>query len=169
MKRTRFLYVFFLAVLLSLQGNVFSQTVPEAGDPPNNVNVPDFYISKLPDIEAELAAVKVGKVEKIATSPGGLPVYAVYYGKKDNLQSQANYNSAIGAGDPVFYAKKTKETQPVVFFLGPVHGQEVEGMAGLINLIHIAETGKDLRGKEWVYLKSNLDRCRVIINPLCQP
>ncbi|MGV8096542.1 MAG: M14 family zinc carboxypeptidase [Mangrovibacterium sp.] len=169
MKNRVILYCFFLSVFLFWSGNAFSQTAPEAGDPPNSVNVPDFYVSKLPDIEAELAAVKVGKVEKIATSPGGLPVYAVYYGKKDNFQSQANYNSAVGAGDPAFYARKAKDTKPVVFFLGPVHGQEVEGMAGLINLIHIAETGKDLRGKEWAGLKSNLDRCRVIIIPCGNP
>jgi hypothetical protein len=108
-------------------------------------------------------------VETIATSPGGFPVYAVFYGRKDDLRSQANYNSAVGARNPAFYAKKTKETKPVVFFLGPVHGQEVEGMVGLINLIRIAETGKDLRGKEWSELKKNLDQCRVIIIPCGNP
>jgi hypothetical protein len=169
MKTRIILYCFFLSVFLSRSGNVFSQTVLDAGDPPNNTNIPGFFVSKLPDIEAELAAVKSGKVETIAVSPGGLSVYAVYYGEKDNLHSQANYNSAVGARNPAFYAKKTKETKPVVFFLGPVHGHEVEGMVGLTNLIHIAETGKDLRGKEWTELKRNLDRCRVIIIPCGNP
>lgn len=161
-------YLLFICFFL-LSVNIFSQTIPEPGDPPNNVNIPDFYKSKLSDIEKELVGVKKGEVKLIAISPGGLPVYAVYYGKKDNFQSQANYNSAIAAGNAAFYANKTKETKPVIYFLGPVHGQEVEGIVGLVNLIHIAETGKDYQGKEWTLLKNNLDKCRVIIVPCANP
>lgn len=150
-------------------GAVMSQNRIESGDPENNTDIPDFYKSKLKDIEAELAGMKLGKARIIARSPGALPVYAVYYGEKDNFKSQANYNSAVAAVNPVFYAKKSMETKPVVFFLGPVHGQEGEGIAGLVNLIHIAETGKDYRGKEWPVLKSNFDKCRVIIIPCGNP
>jgi hypothetical protein len=57
----------------------------------------------------------------------------------------------------------------VVFFLGPVHGQEVEGLVGLINLIHIAETGKDHRGREWSQLKNKMERCRIIVVPCGNP
>ena len=105
----------------------------------------------------------------IATSPGKLPVYAVYYGEKEDFQSLANYNSAVAARNPVYFAKKDSSTKPVVYFLGPVHGHEVEGLVGLVNLIHIAETGKDYRGKEWASLKSKFDQCRVIIVPCGNP
>ncbi|MDD4192581.1 MAG: M14 family zinc carboxypeptidase [Mangrovibacterium sp.] len=149
--------------------NVFAQAVPEAGDPRNNINIPDFYRSKLSDVETALNTVRSGKVKTIADSPGGLPVYAVYYGEKDDFHSQANYNSAVGARNAAFYAKKTKETKPVLFFVGPVHGHEVEGMVGLVNLIQIAETGKDLRGKEWPLLKKGIEQCRVIILPCNNP
>jgi hypothetical protein len=152
MKNRRFGFLW-LSFLLLCNLGTNSQISIEAGDPPNNKNIPEFYKSKLTDIDKELEHVQVGKIETIATSPGGSAVYAVYYGEKEDFQTQANFNSAIGARDPAFYAKKTKETKPVVFFLGPVHGQEVEGMVGLINLIRIAETGKDLRGKEWSELK----------------
>ena len=64
---------------------------------------------------------------------------------------------------------KDKDTKPVVFFLGPVHGQEVENIVGLVNLIHVAETGKDYRGKEWASLKSKIEKCRVIIVPCGNP
>jgi len=110
-----------------------------------------------------------GKTKVIATSPGGLPVYAVYYGVKENFYSQANYNSAVAAQDPAFYARKDSSSKPVVFFLGPVHGQELEGIAGLVNLIHIAETGKDHRGEDWTSLKSKIDKCRIIIVPCGNP
>ena len=56
-----------------------------------------------------------------------------------------------------------------MFFVGPVHGQEVENIVGLVNLIHVAETGKDHRGKDWTELKSKMDRCRTIIVPCGNP
>lgn len=169
MKKFNILSYLIILYFVFLSGKIYSQISVRAGDPPNNINLPDFYKSKLSDIESELSIMKVGKKEVIATSPGGLPVYAVYYGEKDNFQSQANYNSAVAGRNPAFYAKKTKDTKPVLFFLGPVHGQEGEGIAGLVNLIRIAETGKDCRGKEWRALKSNLDKCRVIIIPCGNP
>ena len=75
----------------------------------------------------------------------------------------------MAARDAGFYAKRDSSHRPVVYFLGPVHGQEVEGIAGLLNLIGVAETGSDLRGKEWPSLKSKLERCRIIIVPCGNP
>ena len=57
----------------------------------------------------------------------------------------------------------------MVYFLGPVHGHEVEGIVGLLNLICVAETGKDKRGKEWTALKKKLEQCRIIIVPCGNP
>ena len=161
--------VFLLAFTLFSGLTIHAQIPIEEGDPPNPSDIPDFYRSTLSDLEAELANVQTGQKELIATSPGGLPVYAVFYGEKAESASVANYNSAVAAREPSAYALKDSSTRPVVFFLGPVHGQEVEGLVGLINLIHIAETGKDHRGKEWVQLKSKLDRCRIIIVPCGNP
>jgi hypothetical protein len=78
--------------------------------------------------------------------------------KRKTCRKQANYNSAVGARNPAFFAKKDEQTKPVIFFLGPVHGQEPEGIVGLVNLIHIAETGKDYRGKEWPEIKNYFSR-----------
>ncbi len=146
-----------------------AQVSIEAGDPPNRTDLPSFFKSGLEDLETELKSIRKGTAEVIATSPGGNPVYAVYYGEREDFRSQANYNSAVAAQNPAFYARKDSATRPVVFFLGPVHGQEAEGMVGLVNLIHIAETGKDYRGKEWGSLKSKLEQCRVIIVPCGNP
>jgi hypothetical protein len=154
---------------LFLLNPAFSQLTLEAGDPPNNTDIPDFFKSKLSDIDSEINQLKIGKVKTVATSPGGLPVYAVYYGEKEDFKSQANYNSAVAARNPAFYAKKDSSTKPVVFFVGPVHGQELENIVGLINLIHVAETGKDYRGKEWSSLKNKIEKCRTIIIPCGNP
>jgi len=131
--------------------------------------IPAFWKGRVEDIAAAVAAVKRGSVETIARSPGGRPVYLVAYGAKGDFHSQANYGSAAAAGDPAYYARKPEGAPPVVFFAGPVHGHEVEGMVGLVNLLHVAETGKDLRGNEWPRLRENFDRCRVLIVPLANP
>ena len=134
-----------------------------------NPRVPDFYRGTLADIESELSGLKRGMVQTIARSPGGRPVYAVYYGEKEVFPSTANYNSAVGARNPAYYAQKTDASKPVVFLIGPVHGQEAEGIVGLVNLIHVAETGLDHRGRAWPELREYFDRCRVIIVPCGNP
>jgi len=160
------LSIFFL---LALGNNALSQVPIDPGDPPNPRNIPAFYLSTLDDIEKELKEVSRGELRIVAESPGGLPVYAVSYGLKEDFHSQANYNSAVAARNPMFYARKDSSSKPVVFFLGPVHGQEVEGIVGLLNLIRVAETGKDHRGKDWEKLQGRLDQCRVIIVPCGNP
>jgi hypothetical protein len=141
----------------------------EPGDPPPPSDLPSFWRSTLSDVEKEIGAVRKGRVETIAVSPGGRPVYAVSYGERDELRSQANYNSAVGAGSAGWYALKDRSTKPVVLLLGPVHGQEVEGIVGLVNLIHLAETGVDYRGRPWPGLRERLDRCRLLIVPSANP
>jgi len=147
----------------------FSQEPIEPGDPPNPTNIPDFYKSKLSDIDDEIEHLKIGEAKAVAISPGGRPVYAVYYGEKEDFSSQANYNSAVAARNPAYFAQKDSHTKPVVFFIGPVHGQEVENIVGMVNLMHVAETGKDYRGKDWSSLKSKIEKCRVIIMPCGNP
>jgi hypothetical protein len=167
--KQKVLFICLILMIIAPLEKASSQVSIEAGDPPNPTGIPDFYKSKLSDIEAEINNIKTGKAEVIATSPGGLSVYAVYYGVKENFHSRANYNSAVAARNPVYYARKDSSNKPVVFFLGPVHGQEVEGIAGLVNLIHVAESGKDYRGKEWASLRSKIEKCRVVIIPCGNP
>ena len=139
------------------------------GDPPNNKNIPEFYKSRLSDIDEELNHISKGKVKVISVSPGGLAVYAVFYGNKEDFHSQANYSSAVAARNFAYFARKSNTSKPVVFFLGPVHGQEGEGIVGLVNLLHIMETGLDYRGREWSSLKSKMEQCRIIIVPTANP
>jgi len=158
-----------IALLFPLCGHAPAQVAIEPGDPPNPTDIPEFYASNLDAVEKEVDRVEKGEVRILAHSPGGFPLYAVFYGERENFHSQANYNSAVAAGDPGFYARKTSVSRPVIFFLGPVHGQEVEGVAGLLNLMHVAETGHDRRGREWLSLKEKLEKCRIIIVPTGNP
>jgi hypothetical protein len=135
----------------------------------SQAETPVFWKGRLEDVESAVAAVRRGASEIITRSPGGRPVYRVAYGRRLDFQRQANYNSAAGAGDPRHYARKPEKAPPVVLLVGPPHGQEMEGIVGLVNLLRVAETGKDWRGREWPGLRRNLDRCRVLIVPVSNP
>jgi hypothetical protein len=130
---------------------------------------PAFWKSRLEDVEASIGHVTKGTVSVLARTPGKRKVYLVAYGTAQDKHGSANYNSACGGADPASYARKDGTQKPVVLMLGPVHGQEVEGVAGLLNLIQVAETGRDLRGREWNELARNLARCRVLIIPCGNP
>lgn len=162
-----FMRHFFSVVLLCSTLSVCAQV--DAIDPPPIRNLPAFWKGTLADIDAEVKATQYAQVTVIANSPGNLPIYLATYGEKEEFKSQANYNSAIGGTNPAFYAQKDPSTRPVLFFLGPVHGQEVEGMVGLVNLIHVLETGQDHRGKNWGALREKLSQCRVLIIPCGNP
>jgi hypothetical protein len=132
-------------------------------------NLPPFWKSRLSDVEEAVKEVKKGQVRVLGKSAGGRNIYLVAYGEKQNWHSTANYNSAAAGNDPAAYARKDGTQRPVVFLLGPVHGQEVEGIVGLLSLIHIAETDQDLRGRTWKELAENLARCHVLIVPSGNP
>jgi len=168
-QKLRIAYILLLAIACFSGITSKAQTPIEEGDPPKPSDIPDFFKSTLQDLETELQSIEIGQKEVIATSPGGLPVYAVFYGEKPVTPSLANYNSAVAARDPSSYAKKDSTSRPVVFFLGPVHGHEVEGLVGLVNLIHIAETGRDHRGREYLQLKRKIEQCRIIVVPCGNP
>lgn len=168
MSKICFVLLLYLAVFAP--GDLaMAQVAIDLGDPPNPSDIPGFYASTLDQIDREVDRVEKGSVEIIARSPGDFPVYAIYYGAKENFYTQANYNSAVAARDPGYYSKKDSSSHPVIYFLGPVHGQEVEGIVGLLNLIRVAESGMDMRGKPWPSLKKKMEQCRIIIVPCGNP
>ena len=150
---------FSIAVLLLARINGWAQPT----------NLPLFWKSRLSDIEAAVKEVKKGQARVLTKSAGGRNIFLVTYGEKQNLRSSANYNSAAAGGDPASYAWKDGTQRPVIFLLGPVHGQEFEGIVGLVNLVRIAETGRDYRGREWAELAGNFAKCRVLIVPAANP
>jgi hypothetical protein len=51
--------------------------------------------------------------------------------------------------------------------MAAVHGGEFEGIVGMINLLSVMETGKDLRGKEWPGITEQMARLdRIILIPI---
>jgi len=131
--------------------------------------LPDFWIGDLKGLAARFEGLQRGVMTVIAVTPGGRPIHLVAYGRRDETPHLANYNSAIGGHDPAAYMDKPTRTKPVIFFVGPVHGHEVEALTGLVNLIEVMETGKDLRGRDQAVLRQLGDRCRLLIVPAGNP
>jgi hypothetical protein len=131
--------------------------------------LPDFWIGDVKGLASRFEHLERGKLTILATTPGGRPIHLVTYGDKESVAHHANFNSAIGGQEPAAYMDKAARKKPVLLFLGPVHGHEVEGLTGLVNLIQIMETGKDLRGKSQEKLRQLGDQCRLLIIPAGNP
>jgi len=144
------------AIVDSMTYKQAKQRVPER-------EIPEFWVGDVATLPARLARLAEGKVTTIATSPGGRPVHLIEYGQAEKLESKANFNSAIGAREPSVYMDKTARKKPVILFVGPVHGAEVEGLTGLVNFVNIMETGRDLRGSNHAELRALGRQCRLLV------
>ncbi|MFC1792498.1 M14 family zinc carboxypeptidase [Planctomycetota bacterium] len=130
---------------------------------------PKFWIGDVDGLASRFKKITEGKVRTIAISPGGRPMHLVTYGPKEKLDRKANFNSAIGGREPAAYMDKVARKKPVILFVGPVHGAEVEGLTGLVNFINIMERGEDLRGKQHLKLRALGEQCRLLIMPEGNP
>lgn len=128
-----------------------------------------FWKSRLQEIEELMSTISKGNVTTLATSAGGRDIYAVEYGEKEGFGRRANYSSACGADNPEHYARKGRSAKPVLLIVGGIHGGELEGIVGVMNLIHLLETGVDYRGKRNDYLYENAHHFRLLLIPCMNP
>jgi hypothetical protein len=131
--------------------------------------LPDFWVGDVKGLAARFETLARGTARVAAISPGGRAIHLISYGEKEQVEGKANFNSAIGGRLPSAYMDKGARKKPVVFFVGPVHGHEVEALTGLVNLIEIMETGKDLRGRDQSHLRALGSQCRLLIVPAGNP
>jgi hypothetical protein len=169
--------VTFLSVaVLSMLGSVVAEaaevttmTYEQAMQRLPDRKIPKFWVGDVADLSGRFEKLTEGNVRTIAISPGGRPIHLVAYGKKEKLGHKANFNSAVGGGEPAAYMDKPARKKPVILFVGPVHGAEVEGLTGLVNFINIMESGEDLRGKQQAELRALGEQCRLLIVPEGNP
>lgn len=132
------------------------------------MTLPVFWKTTLPEIDAAyLSANRASEKRVIARSAGGRPVYMLAYGEK-KLPGTANYSSALGAHDASCY-KNSANDHPAIVLIGAEHGQETEGVAALMNLISLLETGRDLAGNENTTLLTLAQKVRIVIVPVANP
>ncbi|MCL2743525.1 MAG: hypothetical protein FWE67_06725 [Planctomycetaceae bacterium] len=133
-------------------------------------DIPSFWVSTPEDIAGFLArTIKKGKLEVIGTSAGGRPIHAVFYGKPRQGKGTSTFSGSLGFRDIRAYRGPDHE-KTVYWGMAAVHGFEQEGIVGMVNLLSVLETGKDLRGKEWREITEQAAKIdRLILIPLVNP
>lgn len=131
------------------------------------IEIPDWWRGSAQDVCDTVKLVKKGEVTELCKTPGGWPMYMVFYGKRNDLKRTANLSSAQGAGNLKCYADKTGDDYiPTVCLIGAEHGGEFEGTVALNNLIKEIETGEDYKGEKHPDLMAALEGINLIIIPL---
>jgi Zinc carboxypeptidase len=171
----------FLLIFAASFNNLNGQT-PKAGKPvvhsfqiPKDYlrepeNIPSFWLTTVDDVTDFLKKnVHKGQVKVIGTSAGGRPIRAVFYGQPRQGKGTTTFSGSLGFGDVRAY-RGPDHKKKVYMGMAAVHGGEFEGIVGMVNLISVIETGKDLRGKDWpeiTTIAAQLDR--IILIPIVNP
>jgi hypothetical protein len=134
------------------------------------VSIPSFWLSTYNEVTGFLLNnVHKGKVEVIGTSAGGRPIRAVFYGNPRHGKGTTTFSGSLGYGD-VRAFRGPDHDKTVYMAMAAVHGGEFEGIVGMVNLISVIETGKDLRGKEWPTITKVVAKLdRLILIPIVNP
>jgi hypothetical protein len=133
-------------------------------------DIPPFWLTTVDDVSKFLESnVKTGQVKIIGKSAGGRPVFAVFYGQPRQGSGTTTFSGSLGFRNVKAYRGPDHE-KTVYMAMSAVHGGEFEGIVGMVNLISIIETGRDLRGKEWpgiTKIVTQLDR--LVLIPIVNP
>lgn len=126
---------------------------------------PSWWKVRLPEIREELSKVKKGRVEMILRSK---KIAAVHYQEKEFPPPLNCWPTAANSADPNAFKTSGYDPQCVMIIAG-IHGAEPEGVVAVLNLIHLLETGRDLRGESRPKLLRLLQRYRLVLVPCCNP
>lgn len=133
-------------------------------------NIPRFWKSTNEEVANFLhATVKKGTIEVIGVSAGGRPILAATYGTPRKWKGTTTFSGSLGARNDEAY--RGPDHQKTVYLgMAGVHGGEFEGIVGIVNLISVIETGKDLRGTRWPEISNMVEQVdRLILIPIVNP
>ena len=133
-------------------------------------DIPDFWLSTREEVENYIKNnVHKGKYEVLGKSAGGRPIYAVTYGTPRQGKGTTTYSGATSISDISTYRGPDSDKLVYMAF-SAIHGAEFEGIVGMVNLISVLETGKDLDGRPWPGISAMLDSLdRIVLVPITNP
>ena len=133
-------------------------------------DIPSFWLSTVDEVAEFLYnIVEKGQVKIIGTSSGGRNIRAVTYGTPRTGEGTTTFSGSLGFRDVRAYRGPDHEKK-VYLGMAAVHGGEFEGIIGMVNLISVLETGKDLRGKKWPEINEVANQLdRIILIPMVNP
>ena len=155
--------------LITIKSGNYSFNVPEEYFQERE-NIPSFWLSTVDEVTEFLYNyVEKGQIKIIGTSSGGRHIRAVTYGKPRIGEGTTTFSGSLGFRDVQAYRGPDHEKK-VYLGMAAVHGGEFEGIVGMVNLISVLETGKDLRGKKWPEINEVANQLdRIILIPMVNP
>jgi hypothetical protein len=179
---TRFiLHCFFLAIVVYSVGNLGCRRQQSEKDETNSFQIPPDYLKEASDIPSFwlsscdevnnflIKTVHKGQIQTVGTSAGGRQIRAVLYGSPRQGKGTTTFSGSLGFGDVRAY-RGPDHNKTVYMSMAAIHGGEFEGIVGMVNLISVIETGKDLRGKEWPGITEAINELdRLILIPIANP
>ena len=126
---------------------------------------PEFWKVRTAEIMSICESVEVGRYEKIATTPLGYPVYAVFYGDFSEEAPQSNWSAGNSSNKSSSYLGDVSSRPQTIMFAAGIHGSEPESVAAAVNMISLLETGKDLKGETDEDFLQLASQYRLIILP----
>jgi len=128
-------------------------------------HIPDFWKSTLDEVNRFLDQhIHTGTLATIGTTAGGRKIRAVVYGQPRSGKGTTTFSGSLGYGDTRAYGGPDSGKRVFMGIAG-VHGGEFEGIVGMVNLLSVLETDKDLRGNPWPEIGAaakSLDRIVII-------
>ena len=129
--------------------------------------IPEFWVGSAAEVEKFLASrIRIGSVSMIGKTAGGRTMRAVSYGRPRGAKGSTTFSGSLGFGDVRAYLGPG-HARKVYLGFAAVHGGEFEGIVGMVNLLSVLETGRDLRGKEWPEIAAVAQRLdRIVLIPI---
>ncbi len=133
-------------------------------------SIAPFWIATVDEVNDFLNKhVQKGEVRNLGVSAGGRTIKGVFYGTQRENSGTTTFSGATTTKSISTHRGKDYD-KTVYLGIGGVHGFELEGIVGTINLISVLETGKDLRGEAWPEIEALKDSVdRIILIPLLNP
>lgn len=133
-------------------------------------SIPPYWIASTSEVnDYILNNVHKGEVELLGHSAGGRPIYAVTYGTPRSGSGTTTYSGASSINRIAAY-RGPDSGKKVYMAIAAVHGFELEGIVGIVNMISVLETGKDLSGQPWPELEAMRDSLdRIVLVPITNP
>ncbi len=133
------------------------------------LEAPPFWPTRLADLDRLAGRWPATAHRVIGHSAGGRPLHCFFHGDFEEADRTATLSSALASGNPAAFFGARRRTKPVLLVAAAMHGQEVEGIAACLNLLAVARTGADLKGRGWPELRRLCDCSRLAVVPLLNP
>jgi hypothetical protein len=129
--------------------------------------IPMFWVTSVDEVSGFLdRQIRKGEARTFGKTAGGRAMRAVFYGSPRREKGTTTYSGSLGYRDVRAWLGPD-HGKKVYLAMAAVHGGEMEGIAGIVNLLAVLETGRDLRGRAWPEITAAAAKIdRIVLIPI---